>query len=398
MKKPLPPPSAANVDLEGLVTCRAGLERVVADELRELGITVDRPGRRAVFFRTDKAGVYRANMALRSAIAVLLPIRTFNARNYDMLYYQARKTNWHKLFPVDRTVRIDVNGGSDALTNTQYVTHRIKDGIVDTFRKLTGGTRPSIDKRDPDIHVVAHLDGKRVTLCLDTSGTPLFKRGYRAAHGLAPLKEDLAAGILRLAGWDGGTPLLDPLCGSGTFLFEAWMLAAGIAPNLDRRFAFESLFDYDPALHAAGREALAAARSDPPPGFRLTGLENDGPTRAVAESIRRNHFPDAPLEIAAADFRSWTGPAEGTFVVTNPPYGHRLGDHGEAVALHCDLARFVRTRCADGTAAVFTANLEGAALLDDRPEATWTLYNGRLEGRLVKFAPGLGDASVKTPD
>ncbi len=390
MKNPPPPPSGSAPDLEGLVTCRAGLERVVADELRALGITVERTGRRAVFFRSDQAGVYRANMALRSAIAVLLPIRTFNARNYDMLYYQARKTNWHKLFPVDRTVRIDVNGGSDALTNTQYVTHRIKDGIVDTFRKLTGGTRPSIDKRDPDIHIVAHLDGRRVTLCLDTSGTPLFKRGYRAAHGLAPLKEDLAAGILRLAGWGGTVPLLDPLCGSGTFLFEGWMLAADIAPNLERRFAFESLFDYDPALHAADRDILAAARRNPPAGFRITGLENDGPTRAVAESIRRQHFPDAPVEITAADFRSWPGRAEGAFVVANPPYGHRLGDHAEAVALHRELARFVRHRCAGGTAAVFTANLDGAALLDDRPEATWTLYNGRLEGRLVKFAPGIG--------
>lgn len=375
---------------QGLVTCRAGLERVLAAELTALRLEVDRIGRRAVFFRSDKAGVYRANMALRSGLAVLLPIRTFNARNYDMLYYQARKTNWHKLFAVDRTVRIDVNGGSDALANTQYVTHRIKDGIVDTFRKLTGGTRPSIDKRDPDIHVVAHLDGKRVTLCFDTSGTPLFKRGYRAAHGLAPIKEDLAAGILQLAGWNGRVPLLDPLCGAGTFLFEGWMLAANIAPNLERRFAFESLFDYEPDLHRAEQAALRAARRDPPETFHITGLEIDGPTRAVAEAIRRQHFSDAPVEIIGADFRSWGGNAEDAFLVANPPYGKRLGNPAEAIGLHRDLAAFVRDRCPGGTAAVFTANTEAAGTLDPRPEATWTLYNGRLEGRLVKFAPGRG--------
>src|SRR5690606_7952937 len=149
----------------------------------------------------------------RSGLSVLLPIRTFNARNYDLLYFQSRKTNWHKLFSVDKSLRIDVNGGSDVLRNSEYVVHRVKDGIVDTFRKLSAGVRPSVDKSEPDIHIVVHLDHTRVTLCIDTSGLPLFKRGYRLQHGVAPIKEDLAAGILQLSGWDQKSSLTDPMCG-----------------------------------------------------------------------------------------------------------------------------------------------------------------------------------------
>ncbi len=381
-KKSTPPPAAP--DLEGLVGTRAGLEKSVAGELKSLGIPVTRIGRRAVFFRTDLAGVYRANMGLRSGLNVLLPIRTFNARNYDMLYYQSRKTNWHKLFPVERTLRIDVNGGSDELRNSEYVVHRVKDGIVDTFRKLAGGIRPSIDKRDPDIHIVVHLDAHRVTLCLDTSGQPLFKRGYREAHGIAPLKEDLAAAILRIAGWDGTTSLIDPLCGSGTFLFEAWMKAANKAPNLDRRFAFESLFDYDAHLHAAEREALEAAERSPRPEFKIIGLEKDAATRTVAETIRKTYFLDAPITIEATDFRAWPDTVERFFAVTNPPYGKRIGTHAEAVALHRELADFLRKRCPNGRAAVFSANPDGIAALGPT-EKSWTLYNGALEGQLVRF-------------
>lgn len=375
-------PAETTGPTSGLVTCRAGLERVVARELRELGAEVLRIGTRAVFFRPDPAVVYRCNMGLHSALNVLLPIRTFNARNYEMLYYQARKTNWHKLFTVGRSIRIDVNGGSPTLRHTQYVTHRVKDGIVDTFRKLSGGIRPSVRKDDPDVHIVVHLDGPRVTLCLDTSGQPLFKRGYRTEHGAAPLKEDLAAGILQLAGWDGRKPLLDPLCGAGTFLFEAWLLAAGIAPNLDRRFAFESLLSYDPALHAAERDRLRARiRSTDLP--ELLGYERDPATRAVAEAIRQRHFPDAPIGIRQTDYRTAPGLRDG-LIVCNPPYGVRLGTAAAAVALHRELGAFLRDACAGSAAAVFTANPEAAVALEPPvPRRSHVLYNGALEGRLL---------------
>jgi putative N6-adenine-specific DNA methylase len=367
--------------IEALVPCRAGLERVVAAELEGLGINAPRIGRRAVFFVTDWAGIYRANMGLRSALNVLIPLRTFNARNYDMLYYQSRKTNWHKLFTVDKSVRIDVNGGSDVLTHSAYVVHRVKDGMVDTFRKLSGGVRPSISKDAPDIHVVVHLDGTSVTLSLDTSGLPLFKRGYRQEHGVAPLKEDLAAGILQMAGWDGRTPLIDPTSGSGTFLFEGWMLAANIAPNLERRFSFESLLNYDQTLHRAEQQALRAAARPADHCPLIIGLEADAKTHDVAKRIAARHFPRTTIQLHLADFRQWPGDARAAFVISNPPYGIRLGDEAESIALHRDLGTFIRDR-SSGNGAVFSANPAALAAMRIRPTRSYTLFNGAIEGRL----------------
>jgi len=369
---------------EGLVVCREGLEKIVARELKLLGIEVLGLGTRAVHFRTDKAGIYRANMGLRSGLNVVLPLRTFNARNYEMLYFQARKTNWHKLFPVDATLRIDVNGGSSDLRHSQYVVHRVKDGIVDTFRKLSGGRRPSIRKDDPDVHIVVHLSGNKVTLGIDTSGVALFKRGYRLAHGEAPLKEDLAAGMLQLSGWDRASALVDPMCGSGTFLFEGWMLAANIAPNLNRRFGFEALLDYDPALHAAERQRLIDAQITPPPDFRITGIEKDAETAAIARTILCDSFADAPVRIDNADFRDVPPPAN-AFFITNPPYGKRIGEAESIAPLYRQLARFLSSAPTARGNAVYTANLEAAHAAFPEPTRELTLYNGQLEGRLLVY-------------
>jgi putative N6-adenine-specific DNA methylase len=370
---------------EGLVPCRAGLEDLVAEEIRSLGVTVERVGRRAVFFQSNQAGIYRMNMALRTGLNVLIPIRTFNARNYDMLYYQSRKTNWHKIFSVDKSIRIDVNGGSNTLNHSEYVVHRVKDGIVDTFRKLCNGIRPSINKRNPDVHVVVHLDETEVTLALDTSGTPLFKRGYRTRHGGAPLKEDLAAAILMLSEWNGHQPLLDPMCGSGTFLFEAWMIATRRAPNLDRSFAFQSHFDYDPVLHEAEREELRKAEIPPPTNLRLSGYERDAETQQIAREILMEHFPEAAIHIENRDFREPAPRTGGHFIVTNPPYGHRLGSPTQAEELHRELGEFLKKRCPGSTAAVFSANRTALKSLEIQPDKVWTLFNGALEGRLLRF-------------
>lgn len=377
------PIRSAGIPESGLVTCRAGLEPVLAAELAALGLKVEKIGRRAVFFRSHRAGFYKANMALRTGLNVLLPLRMFTARDYDMLYWQARKTNWHKLFSVESTVRIDVNGGSDDLTNTQYVVHRVKDGIVDTFRKLCGGARPSISKDDPDIHVVVHLEGARITICLDTSGRPLFKRGYRQHHGEAPLKEDLAAGILLLAGWKGDGGFWDPMCGAGTFCFEAWMIAAGIAPNLDRKFAYQSFLDFDPADEARERETLRLARRTPDPSLQIVGGEADPAMLRLAEEIRREYFPNAPISWVPGDFRQANPPPGTRFVAANPPYGVRLGTPAEAALLHADLGRLIRDRLPGARAAIFTCLPEGLEALQLPAPQLHALFNGALEGRLL---------------
>ena len=369
----------------GIVVCRGGLEPVVADELRALGIGVKAVRKRAIDIETDLGGIYRANMALRGALNVLLPIRSFNARNYDLLYYQSRKTNWHKLFPVDARLRLDVKGQSNKLTHTQYVIHRVKDGITDTFRKLRGGRRPSIEKRDPDVHIVVHLEVNRVTLCLDTSGVPLFKRGYRVDHGEAPIKEDLAAGLLALSGWDRSSPLVDPMCGSGTLLFEAWMAAAGIAPNLDRRFGFEMLHEYDPSIHAAEKRALAGRVKPPPEGFELLGLEIDQPTWQTANRIRERYFRDAPIRIERADFRKFD-PGDGfRFAVCNPPYGIRIGEEKDMGPLYRDLGDFLQGRLQGGRAGIYTVNHDAAPEFGANTADSVPLLNGSLEGRLYRL-------------
>jgi len=383
---PAPAPAPDPERLPGFVLCRGGLERVVEEELRELDIEVVARHKRAVEIITNLAGFYRANMGLRSALNVLRPIRSFNARNYDLLYYQSRKTNWHKLFPVDARLRIDVTGHSPKITPTRYAIHRVKDGITDTSRKLGGGVRPSLEKRDPDVHIVVYLEKHRATLALDMSGTPLFKRGYRIEHGEAPMKEDLAAGILSLSGWDRRSPLVDPMCGSGTLLFEAWMMAAGIAPNLHRGFGFESLLDYDEALHLAEKRKLET-REVHPEGLRLLGIEIDPRTGATMEGIRERYFPKSPIQLRRGKFQDIDpGPGFGA-LVCNPPYGLRSGTEAEIVPLYRDLGTFLRSHLKEGSAGIYTANHDAAAAFGGSQASSLPLLNGALEGRLYRLKP-----------
>ena len=362
----------------------------MADELRELDIEVVEVRKRAVEIVTDLGGFYRANMGLRSALNVLRPIRSFNARNYDLLYYQSRKTNWHKLFPVEARLRIDVKGHSPKITHTRYAIHRVKDGITDTFRKLCGGVRPSVEKRDPDVHIVVYLEKHKVTLAIDTSGVPLFKRGYRLEHGEAPIKEDLAAGLLALSGWDRKSPLLDPMCGSGTFLFEAWMIAAGIAPNLRRRFGFEKLYEYDAELHEEERRKLEQKQNLNPEGLRLLGLEIDKHTYETLRGIRDQYFAKAPIDLEHCDFRQFDPGSGFHTAVCNPPYGIRIGEEEDIGPLYRELGAFVKRHLAGGRAGIYTANHEAAPLFGGNLADSVPLLNGTLEGRLYRVKPGEG--------
>ncbi|MFO7725564.1 MAG: THUMP domain-containing protein [Oceanipulchritudo sp.] len=372
--------------MECVATCRPGLEGVLEEEIRELGGAAVEGGKRSVSFETDRVGLYRMNMALRTAIQVLVPLRTFNARDYKWLYFQSRRTNWHQYFSPEKTLRIDVNGQSPTLRNTQYVVHRIKDGIVDTFRKLADGVRPSVDKREPEIHVVAHLNGPKVTLCLDSSGIPLFKRGYRLEHGPAPLKEDLAAGILLLSGGIGEGGLLDPMCGSGTFLLEGWMLATRTPPNLNRSFACQHWLDYDEAAFEAERTALAGAvRPALPGGMVFHGMEKDPEAAALFRRIHEAHFPGAEIHLEEGTFEKAELARPGALMVTNPPYGVRLGQEEDLGQLYRDLGEAARRMVPGGRLALFTTNRKAARQVRLKAESTCTLFNGALEGVLYQY-------------
>ncbi|MDP0498568.1 MAG: THUMP domain-containing protein [Verrucomicrobiota bacterium JB022] len=368
-----------------VANCRAGLEPVLERELKDLGCEIAFVGTRMVAFYGSEEDFYRANMALRTAINVLRPIRKFRAKDYDILYFQARKAPWHKLFDVDKTIRIDVKGESPNFRNSQYTVHRIKDAIVDTFRKLTDGYRPSIEKREPDVHVVAFVHRDEVTLYLDGAGEPLFKRGYRIEHGEAPLKEDLAAGLLQLAGYKGNCDFVDPMCGSGTFLCEAYLLANRIAPNLNRSFAFQNWLDFDPEAFERARQSLIERQVDA--GVAFHGFEADFSTRKVLERIVADHFGNHPsFKIHPHKFQDGDETFSRSVIVTNPPYGVRLqSSEADLNRLYADLGNFLRHRCEKCGAAVFSSNSEALNAIGMKVANKWKLYNGQIEARLVQY-------------
>jgi 23S rRNA G2445 N2-methylase RlmL len=370
--------------LNCVATCRPGLESVLAAELERNGGQGVRVAKRAVHFRTDQPGLYRMNMAIRTAIQILVPLRSFNARDYKLLYFQARRTNWHHYFTADKTLRIDVNGRSKELRNTQYVVHRVKDGIVDTFRKLNDGVRPSISKEDPDIHIMVHLDGQKVTLYLDSAGAPLFKRGYRTRHGGAPLKEDLAAGILQMAGISDFSSLVDPMCGSGTFIFEGWMLLNKVAPNLNREFAFQHWQDYREDLHVAEREKLVAEENRVE-ALQFVAIDNDEKVIELAKSIQNEHFPEAKIEWHHESFQEVDCALPSGLMVTNPPYGERLGLSDDLLGLYRDLGFAAKRMVPGGHLAMFTTNRKAAKQIRLKSEEARTLFNGALEGLLYQY-------------
>lgn len=371
--------------MECVATCRPGLETVLEAEIEELGGKAIKRGKRSVSFETDQAGLYRMNMALRAAIQVLVPIRTFNARDYKLLYFQARRTNWHQFFTKDKTLRIDVNGRSPTLRNTQYVVHRVKDGIVDTFRKLSDGIRPSIDKSEPEIHIVVHLHGSKVTLCLDSSGVPLFKRGYRVEHGEAPIKEDLAAGILQLSGAREHAGLIDPMCGSGTFLFEGMMLLRGIAPNLNRSFACQHWLDFDEAVFRVEKEKLEKS-ADLGSKVSVIGCDFDEDSIQLVKKIAEEHFPGVTFDLHQGNFQEMELNLPKGLMVTNPPYGKRLGEESELPALYKDIGFAAKQAVPGGRLAVFTTNRKAARQIRLTQDRSCTLFNGALEGLLYEYS------------
>ena len=230
-----------------------GLEDVLAEELRSLGATNVEPGRRMVSFEGDRAMLYKANMCCRTALRILKPIYKFTAADPDELYELIKEYDWSSVLSLDKTFSIDTVSNSEEFTHSRYVTYRVKDGIVDYFRDKFGPeSRPRVRLQDADVRINVHIQGERVTVSLDSSGESLHKRGYRVAQTEAPINEVLAAGIILKSGWRGDCPFVDPMCGSGTFVIEAALIAAGINPGVyRRRFAFESWPDFDAELFDA---------------------------------------------------------------------------------------------------------------------------------------------------
>ena len=359
-----------------------GFEEILAKELQQLGAQDVEIGTRAVSFKGDKGFMYKANLSLRTALKILKPIYHFRATNDQNLYKGIQGIDWSNYMNENQTFVIDATIHSDNFKHSQFVSQKAKDAIVDQFREKTG-QRPSIDKDFPDLRINIHIDRDQVSVALDTSGASLHHRGYRTATNIAPINEVLAAGMLLLSGWDGSCDFLDPMCGSGTIVAEAAMIACNIPANINRKeFAFEKWNDWDNDLFDQIIDALMKRTRE----FHYTINGYDKAPSAVQKA--KDNILNANLEdyvsISQADFfdskKLNSGPLH---MVFNPPYGERLNI--ELERFYREIGDTLKNNYPNTNAWFITANLEALKFVGLRPSRKIKLFNGSLEARLVKY-------------
>ncbi|NJD24372.1 MAG: class I SAM-dependent RNA methyltransferase [Betaproteobacteria bacterium] len=364
-------------------TCPRGLEALLADELAACGAVEIFPAPGGIRFSGDWTVCYRANLESRIATRILWHVVKGPYAKEDDIYRLALRQLWPNHFAVTRTLRVSTTAIKCPLKSLDFVTLRVKDAVCDRFREDTG-ERPNVDTRNPDVGIHVFLTENECTLYLDTSGQPLWQRGLRRASVEAPLKENLAAGILKLSGWQPGTPLVDPMCGSGTFLLEAAQMALDRAPGLDRTFAFERLKSFA-ALDWAAIRSAAEARVRPPAALPMWGWDSD--ERAV-RATRRN-LQDAGfgglVAVGCGDACEIAAPAEAGILIANPPYGERIGEQGELAAFYPQLGAALKRHWAGWNCFFFTADQRLPKGVGLKPGRKTPLYNGALECRLYEF-------------
>lgn len=369
--------------------CPRGLEAALADELAALGAARIRPEAGGASFAGTLATGYAANLHSRLASRILWQRAHAPYATEDDLHALARDTAWEDHFGAAQTLRVDVNAARSPLKSLEFATLRIKDGIVDRLRERTGA-RPSIDRAAPDVRVFAFVDATHATLYLDLSGEPLFKRGWRADKGEAPLKENLAAGLLALAGWTPATPLLDPFCGSGTIVIEAATIAARRAPGLARGFAFERLRSVD---GTAWRELRDDARARIADDAAAAIVGSDISTQVVARA-RANAslagldawLADGRLRLDARDARHAEPIAPRGLVVSNPPYGERSAPRSAAVpALMAAFGDRLKARFAGWDVWLLSSDRQLPRQMRLQEKRKTVLFNGPLECRFFRF-------------
>jgi len=369
-----------------------GFEELLAKELTQLGAQQVELGTRMVSFVGDKGFMYKANLALRTAIKILKPIKTFKAYNDKSLYDGMMKIDWSEYMNEHQTFVFETTLHSEHFNHSQFVALKSKDAVVDQFRDKTG-KRPNIDKDFPDVRLHIHIDRDVCTVSLDTSGESLHRRGYKSATNIAPINEVLAAGMLLLSGWDGQSHFLDPMCGSGTILAEAAMIACNIPANINRKeFAFEKWSDWDSELFDKVLESLLKKTREF--HYTITGYDKAPSAVAKAKDNIKNANLDEYITIKQANFFDSEKTTEGPLhMVFNPPYGERLD---------IDLERFYREigdtlkQSYPNTNAWFiTANLEALKFVGLKPSRKIKLFNGKLEARFVKYEMYAGSKRTK---
>jgi len=364
--------------------CPRGLEGLLCTELAALGAgdVARKPGG-AAFTGPFTLG-YRVNLESRLASRVLWLIAEGRYRDEDDLYQAARDLYWPDLFGVDRTIKVKVSAQRCPLKSLDFVTLRVKDAVCDRFSTLTR-RRPTVDTHRPDLRIDLFLEQERFALYLDTSGEPLFKRGWRQTAGEAPLRENLAAGLLRLAGWTKAEPLLDPMCGAGTILIEAALMAYGVSPGLGRRFAFEKLRRFDATAWRDLCESSRAQQSSRREPLAIHGSDRDERILRGAQANLAAAGLSQSVRLAVADARDVVPPAACGLLLTNPPYGHRLGRESDLAAFYPAFGDALKQRFTGWRACILTADLRLPQLIGLRPSRRTPLFNGALDCRFFEF-------------
>lgn len=381
--------------------CPRGLEAALAGELGAIGADVLAQVPGGVRFQGDAATGLAANLHSRLASRVLQQVALADYRNEDDLYRIANDTEWERWHDAHASLRIDIDATGSALRSLQFAMLRIKDGIVDRYRDRTG-ERPSIERVRPDRRVFAHLDAGRCTLYLDWTGESLFKRGWRREGFDAPLKENLAAGLLELSGWQPGQPLFDPFCGSGTIVIEAAMKAAGIPPGASRPFAFERMRDFD----RNAWQRLRAVKPRPAPALPAIFASDvsEAAVAATRANLARSGLDPAWIGLRQLDVLHLDrAPADSGLLLANPPYGERLDMKGRQVLSQADrfwpaFATLLKQRFTGWTACLFTSDLQLPRRLRLKETRRTPLFNGAIECRLFRFEMYAGSSRVRPDD
>jgi 23S rRNA (guanine2445-N2)-methyltransferase len=373
--------------------CPRGLEQVLDEELRGLGIPATRPAGGGVAFEAPWATMYWVNLWSHIASRVLWQVGHRAYCTEQDVYGAAYELPWPDWFSPSNSIKVRVAAHRCPLPSLDFLTLRIKDAICDNFVTATG-KRPSVDTRQPDIRIDAFLDAGNVTFYLDTSGEPLFKRGFRLTTVEAPLRENLAAGLLRLAGWTPEEVLMDPMCGTGTIPLEAALMARRIAPGLARSFAFERLRIHDGKRWAQLREAarFKQRKATPRP---IYASDHDATAVKAAQRLFQGAGVAVDIRLRQEEVLSLEPPAPQGLLIINPPYGVRLGKSADLQALYPRLGDWLKQRFAGWRAYVLTADPLLRKTIGLSPSRKIPLHNGALECRLYEFKLVRGSARRK---
>jgi len=369
-----------------------GLEEVLAKEVRELGGKDVEILRRAISCEGDLKFLYGANHHLRTALKVLMPIKQFNARNEQELYDRTKQINWSEYFQLNQTFAIDSVVFSETFTHSKYVALKVKDGIADQFREKFN-RRPDVDTQFPDIRINVHINQHEVSISMDSSGESLHKRGYRRSGHPAPLNECLAAGMLLLAGWEPSIPLIDPMCGTGTILIEAAMMASKMPPGHARRkYPFMNWKNFDKELWSTiVREGKAAMET---PKAEISGGDIDSKSIDLAKMGSLDFGLGRLIHLERIDFKAHLTKNKKGILIFNPPYGERLVGK-DLNAMYEQIGDHLKTNFTGFDAWILSSNTDAMKHIGLRPSQKLTLYNGPLECKFQQFSVFEGSLKKK---